>query len=136
MDGQKAQLKKIAVKHRLKLIIAFGSQVTKNTHPGSDLDIAVLSRKNEISFQELTALTSALGKVFPGKEIDLCFINRADPLLLKKISETPILLYGRRRSFEEFRCYAFSRYDDYKPYFKLEELFVRDSIRKLSHAHR
>lgn len=95
IDSQKAQLQKIARQYRLKLIIAFGPEVTKNTHPASDLDITVLSCKNEISFRDFTEISFALEKIFAGKKIDLCFINRADPLLLKKISETALLLYGQ-----------------------------------------
>lgn len=133
---QKAAIRRIAQRHRLELVIAFGSQVTEKTHSESDLDIAVLPAGKAVSFREFAALSSDLGKVFTGKKVDLCFVNRADPLLLKKISETAFLLYGNHRSFEEFKCYAFKRFEDYKPYFKLEEQFVRRYIKELGLAGR
>ncbi len=135
-SDQKVAFKKLAHRHRLKLIIAFGSQVTKNIHAESDLDIAVRSGKNEISLKEFTDITYALEKIFNGKKIDLCFINRADPLLLKKIAESAFLLYGVSNDFAEFKCFSFRRFEDYRPYFKLEERFVRNYIKELQLARR
>lgn len=129
------KLKRIAQKFGLKLIIAFGSQVKGNIHSESDLDIGVLPLKDISSFDEHFNLLSNLRKVFSDYEIDVVFINRADPLLLKKMVESALLLYGKKRDFLEFKIYAFNRFEDYKPFFRLEEKMVDDFIERLQYAH-
>jgi hypothetical protein len=34
------------------------------------------------------------------------------------------LIYGNRRRFQEFLLYAFKRYQDYRPYLRLEREYV------------
>ncbi|HDK81390.1 MAG TPA: nucleotidyltransferase domain-containing protein, partial [Nitrospirae bacterium] len=41
----KPEVRKIAEKYRLPLVLLFGSQVSGRTHPQSDVDIAFLSEK-------------------------------------------------------------------------------------------
>ena len=81
---QKVKLGKIAKKFRLKLILAFGSQVNGKTHPESDLDIAVLFPSGDFPFKKYGELHSGLLGIFPGNDVDIVILNRADPLLLKK----------------------------------------------------
>lgn len=134
---KKSLLKKIAQKYNLKLILIFGSQVEDKIHPNSDLDIAVLPKDNRIfGLGKYTSLIFDLKRVFPKKEIDLTFINKATPLLLKKISDTALLLFGDQRTFVEFRLKAFKYFQDYLPYFKIEERSVRQYLKQFSYVHR
>ena len=46
------------------------------------------------------------------EQVDLVLLNRADPLLLKKITERCALVYGPERRLHELKMYAFKRYQD------------------------
>jgi len=136
MGLQKVKMGKTAKKFRLKLIMAFGSQVNGKTHPKSDLDIAVLFPSGDFTFKKYGELHSSLLDVFPGYEVDMVILNRADPLLLKKINENPLLLFGEKRDFDEFRIYAFNRYEDYRPYLAMEEKIVDNLVTEMRNEYR
>jgi len=121
--NEKREIRKIAEKYNLSLILLFGSQVNGKKHVNSDLDLAVLPKKN-LNFKKYFGLISDLSKIFQGEKIDLVSINKADPLLLKKILENYKLLCGSRRNLCELKIYSFKKYCDYKKYFDLEEKFV------------
>jgi len=123
----KEKIKKIAKKHRLSLVLMFGSYARNKTHPNSDLDIAVMPKK-EI---EYSSLLFDLQKTFPEKEVDIVFLNRADPLLLKKILENYKILYGTKQKLALLKIYAFKKYCDYKKYFDLEKKFVHKFLHSL-----
>lgn len=133
--NQKNQAKKMAQRYNLELILIFGSRVAGKIHSNSDLDVAVLPKAgNNFNMRNYSLLLFALEKVFPGVKIDLSFIDRADPLLLKHISETALLLFGKRRAFIEFQLKAFKYFQDYLPYFKLEENGVHKRLKELSYG--
>ena len=126
-QNQKKELKKVAKRFELKLILLFGSFVFQKMHKESDLDIAILSRRGVFSLD----LYSAFLKIFSGQKIDLTFINEADPLLLKEISDHCFLLYGSKRNFLKFKLNSFFRYQDYRPFFVLEKKAVKNFIKSL-----
>lgn len=128
--SQKNKIKKIAKRYGLILVLAFGSEVTGKTHPNSDLDIAVMVKEG-FNYKNYSSLLFDFQKVFPQKEVDLVFINRADSLLLKKILENSKILYGSKRELNLLKIYSFKRYCDYKKYFELEEKFVHKFLHSL-----
>ncbi|MFH0948262.1 MAG: nucleotidyltransferase domain-containing protein [Elusimicrobiota bacterium] len=127
--NQKNKLIKIAKKYGLKLIVAFGSAVSGKIHSDSDVDIAVLPKK-DIRTHSFFSLISDLNAVFPEQEVDLSLINRANPLLLHKICFNPFLLYGKISDLNNLRIYSFKNYIDYQPFFKIEENYVNKFIQK------
>ena len=129
----KKKLSRIAEKYNLKLIILFGSFARCMSPKDSDIDIAVQrERSAEASdFNDELALIGELTKIFNGKKIDLCLINRANPLLLKQINQNCELLYGDLSDFYNFKIYAFNRYNDYRIYFKMESDFVKKQVKKI-----
>lgn len=127
---QKNRIKKIAEKYNLKLVLVFGSYVNGNTHPQSDLDIAVLSEK-DFDFSKHCSLVCDFEKIFSGRNIDLVLLNRANPLLLKKILENCQIIHGKKKILESLKLYSFHRYCDYQKYFDLERKFVNQFIRKI-----
>ncbi|MFA5001012.1 MAG: nucleotidyltransferase domain-containing protein [Candidatus Paceibacterota bacterium] len=114
----KLKVAQIAQKFQLKLLIIFGSFANGRQRKDSDLDIAVLGSSG-VSFDEQISLTNDLSSVF-NKNVDLSVLNRANPLLSFQVSKNPILLYGSREEFLKFRLYAFNAYNDYAPYFAME----------------
>lgn len=120
----KDDLKDIAKKHGVALVLKFGSSVTGREHPGSDLDIAVLLDRSTITFQEHLELLQSLQPLFPDRELDLALINHADPLFLKKITENCELLYGAPEKLQALKIYAFKRYQDHARFFEMERRFA------------
>ncbi len=112
---QKRKLEEIRKEFGVSLIVAFGSRVKGVSHARSDLDIGILCARG---FDP--GIISELSRVFPGEEIDIALLNHADPLLLKEVSESPVLLSGEAVDLQEFRMFAFRRFVEYRPYFILE----------------
>lgn len=109
----------IARRHGARLLLQFGSTVSGRTHPGSDVDVAVLFDAFP-SYARLGALLAELEAAFPGRAVDLGVLNRADPLFLKKALESARLLAGSPRQLADLRLYAFRRYQDHRRYLRLE----------------
>ncbi len=120
---QKNEIKKIARKFNLNLIIIFGSFVAGKMREDSDIDIAV-SSSDKICLKDELLIIRELAGIF-GRDVDLVVIHKANPLLLNQISKNHILLYGDRTDYMKFKLYAFHRYNDYLPYFKLEERLIK-----------
>jgi predicted nucleotidyltransferase len=115
---QKLNIAKVAKKFKLKLILIFGSFARGRQRKDSDLDIAVFGSKG-ISFNEEIKIIGELSSIFR-KNVDLSVLNTANPLLTFQASKNSILLYGSKEDFLKFKMYAFSRYNDYFPYFAME----------------
>ncbi len=124
-DGR---LEAIATRFGVRLILQFGSSVTGKTHARSDLDLAILLDGPPLSLSEHGELAHALQGLFPDQEVDLAFLNRADPLLLKKVTEACRLLYGRPAELQRLKIYAFKRYQDHRRYLDLERRFVARAL--------
>ncbi len=122
------RLEAIAAKHRVRLILQFGSTVSGKVHPRSDVDLAVLLEKPELSLEDYSDLLHELQTLFPGREVDLAILNRADPLLLKQVADGCRRLYGTDEEFQRFRLLAFKRYQDHRRYLDLERTFVARTL--------
>lgn len=120
----------IAKKYGLKLVLAFGSAAAGAMHDKSDIDIAVLTEENDLSFEQFCDVSFELQSIFENRELDLAVLNRADPLFLKKIMEAPVLLYGGPRTFNELKIYAYKRYIDHKPFLDMERRFAIDFAKR------
>jgi predicted nucleotidyltransferase len=117
-------LRELAQRFRIRLILQFGSTVTGTTHDRSDLDLAVQLDTPAVSLQTVLEMQEALQTWFPGREVDLAILNRADPLFLKKIVESCRMLFGTPQDFARLRLYAFKAYQDFQPYLELERQSV------------
>ena len=132
---QRQGLHKAERKYGASFILAFGSSVRGLVHQESDLDLAILL-KSTSSFagkklrESYFDLVYDLQKIFSDK-VDLVILNRADPLLLNKVFENCQFLYGNYLNFQRFKIYAFHRYQDYRPYLKLEAEVVSRHLQSL-----
>lgn len=122
------RLEKIAEKHRLRLILQFGSTVSGKLHARSDVDLALLLEQPELSLANYAELEHELQTLFPGRQIDLAILNRADPLLLKQVAEGCRRVYGSDAEFQRFRLLAFKRYQDHRRFLDLERRFVARTL--------
>jgi predicted nucleotidyltransferase len=122
------RLEEVAARHGIRLLLQFGSTVSARVHQRSDVDLAVLLDRPSLSRGGHADLVHDLQSLYPDREVDLVLINRADPLLLKKIMEAYRLLYGTVRQAQELRIYAFKRHQDHRKYFDLERGFVARAV--------
>lgn len=124
------RLDAIARRHGIRLLLQFGSTVAGTEHARSDVDLAVRLER-PLSLHERADLAHDLQALFPGGEVDLAVIDRADPLFLKQVTERCRLLYGARRDLHELKCYAFRRYQDHRKYLPLEREYVARTLRAI-----
>lgn len=124
-----ADLEPIARKYGVRLLLQFGSSVTGNVHPGSDIDIAMLLERPGLSFEQHAALLHELQSLFPDREVDLAVLNHADPLFLKKVVDSCRLLHGAPAELSRLKLRAFKRYQDHRKYLDLERAFVARALR-------
>jgi len=122
---QKNTLGKIAKKYELELIILFGSVAQGRARRDSDADVAVKSRA-KLDFRKQLRLAGDLRDVF-NREVDLSLVEYANPLLLRQICGYGKLIYGSGSKFSNLKLYSFHRYNDYKPYFNMEEQMVKQA---------
>ncbi len=115
----------LAARHGIVLLLQFGSTVTGKTHPESDLDLAALLGRASVSLKEQIALQGDLESLHPGRPVDLVLLDVADPLLLKKVTETCRLLYGSPRKLHELKILAFKRYQDHRRFLDMERAYVQ-----------
>ena len=119
-----AGLKDIAEKHGIVLALKFGSSVKRQEHPRSDVDLAILLDRSNITLREHSELLQSLQPLFPDRELDLALIAHADPLFLKKITDHCELLYGSPERLQALKIYAFKRYQDHRRFFEMERRFA------------
>lgn len=92
--------------------------------------MAVLLEDPQLSLQRHAELLHDLQTLVDGAEVDLVVLNRADPLLLKQVSDNCVRLYGSEREFQRFRLLAFKRHQDYRPYLELERRYVDRALER------
>jgi predicted nucleotidyltransferase len=126
-----SSLAEIGARHRVRLLLQHGSTVSGHVHARSDLDLAALFEDGQGALASVVALSADLQDLYPGRDVDVAVINRADPLFLKKILERCRLLYGSSRVLAELRMYAFRRYQDHRRFLALERPYVRQSLQRL-----
>jgi predicted nucleotidyltransferase len=127
-ENQTRRLEEICSRQGVALLIAFGSQVRGQPRADSDLDLGLLFDGPPVMLELLLELQS----VFPGIELDLACLNRADPLFLNEINRSCQLLHGSHRRYQEFRRLAFHRYQDFRPYLRYEAETNRRHLEQLA----
>ena len=129
--AQEMALEALRREFGISLIVAFGSQVKGDSHPGSDLDIGILlERAKDLCLDLLTGISG----VFPAYQVDIALLNRADPLLLEEAAAGSVLLSGSMQDLQELRIYAFKRFTDYRRFFQLEALTNERHLESLTNG--
>ena len=121
-------LERIARAYGIRLLLQFGSTVTRHVHAKSDVDLAVLLEQPALTLDEQSRLAHDLQALFPEGEVDLAILNHADPLFLKEITGACPLLYGPPAELRRLQVLAFKRYQDHRKYLDLERRFVADAV--------
>ena len=136
---RKEKLQKIAKKFELDIIILFGSYARGHANPESDVDIAVRTKLAEGQRSAGTArkhdwqwefdLIRDLVFALDCGNLDIVFINSANPLLMFEIATDGIPLYeADDGAFQDFQLYAAKRHHDAKKIYRLQQLYLEDRI--------
>jgi len=127
IDNEK--LHKIAKKYELVLIVLFGSYARGHANPESDVDIAVRTKLREHDWQWEFDLIRDLVFAFDCGNLDIVFINSANPLLMFEIATDGIPLYeAEDGAFQDFQLYAAKRHHDARKIYRLQQLYLEDRI--------
>ena len=118
-------LAEVADEFGIRLALLFGSAVSGNIHDQSDIDIAILFDSSEIRFSTLARLQHELQRAAGDRNIDLALLNRVDPLFLKKVTESCVLLFGEESELQRLKILAFRRYQDHRSFLRLEREYVK-----------
>ncbi|MGB9707048.1 MAG: type VII toxin-antitoxin system MntA family adenylyltransferase antitoxin, partial [Microgenomates group bacterium] len=107
--------------------VVYGSKAKGYTHKESDLDIAVLTEKKP-SYHLFKKLFSALSGIFKKENVDVRFLNEADPFFRFQVVKEGKLLYGNKSFYNNFKVQAIKVYiDDGRKYFPyLEKLLEKN----------
>jgi hypothetical protein len=94
----------------------FGSYTTGTMTKYSDIDIAIYLYNNEIDSEKYLVLKTRLEGILK-KDVDICILNTASPLLKFEVCKEGILLFTRDEILENnFRVHTLFEYEDFKKY--------------------
>lgn len=113
----------------LKLVILFGSRAggVPPPSPESDLDIAVLGHP-PFRPGRFDRSWRSLSGVFSNYQLDLVFLDQADPLFRHEILGRGRRLYGNPLDFLEYKAFAFRDYTDSRDLLRLEDALFRKKM--------
>lgn len=131
-DKIKPQIKELAEKYSLGLVILFGSQVTGKTHKESDVDFAFTADRY-ISMRETAEILFDFTRCLKiGSNIELVNLKNTSPLLLKQIATNSLLMYEKEpHSHNLFKIYAIKRYMEERKFLKLRNLSLNKFLQKI-----
>ena len=131
-DKIKPQIKKLAQKYGLSLVVLFGSQVTGRTHKESDVDFAFTADKY-ISPRETAEIIFDFTRCLKiGANIELVNLKNASPLLLKQIAMNSLLMHEKEpHAYNLFKIYAIKKYMEDSKLLKLRNLSLNKFLQKI-----
>ena len=127
-DKIKPQIKDLAEKYGLSLLMLFGSQVTGKTHKESDFDIAYLADK-KLSFEDEGRIIIEIAKIIGVRDerlVNLCNIKESGALLLKEIFDRhQVLFYADRNVYDSYKIFSVKNFIESCPLFDLRDFLIK-----------
>lgn len=121
------ELKDICIKHQIKMVLLYGSQVAGNTNFDSDVDLGLLI---EGDVYDSKAIIKDLMQIFSDNTIDVVILNHSDPVLkFEVISNYRILFCEENDTFINFYMNTVKQYNDIKKFNVLEDAYLENFIR-------
>lgn len=123
----KPQIKKLAEKYGLSLVMLFGSQITGKTHKESDFDIAYLSDK-KLSFEDEGRMIIDLASIIGARDerlVNLCNVKEAGALLLKEIfDQHQVLFCADQNIYDSYKIFAVKNFLESRQLFDLRDYLI------------
>lgn len=126
----KKELSQIGQKHKLDLLILYGSQATGKINSQSDVDIAIY-RRGGINSAEYLKIYSEINQVLKGFEVDVKSLHNTNPLFQFFVTNDGVLLFGNPLFFAEIKASSYQNYMDSQSLFVLEKNLNKKGINKL-----
>jgi len=124
----KPQVKNLAEKYGLSLLMLFGSQVTGKTHKESDFDVAYLADK-KLSFEDEGRIIIEIAKIIGVRDerlVNLCNIKESGALLLKEIFDRhQVLFYADRNVYDSYKIFSVKNFIESRPLFDLRDFLIK-----------
>lgn len=130
-NSKKAEVRKIAEKHNLSLVILYGSYAKNLAKKDSDVDVAIYRKNKPILFNELVDLNNEFADIFKSMEIDVKSLHNTNPLFRYQVMRNGIILYGENRIVHSYKTYAFKDYHDSKDLLRLKEVIIKKRLKSL-----
>ena len=111
------------------IIFLFGSVLTENFRPDSDIDVGVYFENRNY---DKSSICDAVMDFFRTEQIDVAFLNEAAPLLLYQVvKKGKPTAYKNYKALVEFRLRCLKQYWETKKFRKLKELVLKNALEKL-----
>lgn len=108
----------IAPQYAIEAAFLYGSQAREETHPKSDVDIALMTTR-PLTFEENYAISEGIRQIVR-KDVQVVTFRDASPVLLRQIADEGITLFGKDTiAADNARLYALKRYHEAKGLMKL-----------------
>lgn len=105
-EKMEENIKNIAKRHNLGLVVLFGSQITDRVNKESDIDIGVYGATS-ISFEDKIILSKEFSEIFGDDNIDISIISSNSPLLMYQILIGGKILYEKEKNLaDRLRLYS------------------------------
>ena len=130
-ENLKAQVAAVAgTQAQVRLVYLFGSQVSGETGPLSDVDLAVLLVHGEPVARNRALLADLFSSVLQEAPIDLIILNQAPIELAYAVIAQGIIHYQRDLAERvEFEADVLSRYGDYLPFLRAQRQDILEGAR-------
>lgn len=131
-DNSKKILMSVAKKHKLKLLILFGSRAKGQNRKNSDWDFAILGNK-KLSLNKKLKIYQDLDCITKFENVDLIDLNVVDEHILRQnIFKKGICIYENEKGlYDEEFVNTIYNYIDYSPLYKIEEEIVQKKLENL-----
>lgn len=110
---------------KIELAYLFGSRVEEQTHPDSDIDIALVVKK-ALTAQEEARLAASISKFTEVNKVDIAILNRAPSLLKYEAVANGRLMYQAvdDDQVNRFEMGVYREYFDTEPIRKLQYQYL------------
>jgi predicted nucleotidyltransferase len=130
---KRAVVRCVSTRPEIQAAYVFGSAATGRVRAGSDVDIAVLIKRQPPA-RLLTyrlALMADLGSVLRRSDVDVVILNEAPPLLAHRVLSRGTLVFERSASARvRFQVDTASRYLDLVPMFETHIRYLKKHVRE------
>ena len=114
------KLSRLAERHDIRLVVLFGSRASGTAGEGSDTDIGVLFNEAAYSPSRELGFGSDVMDLLQTGSVDVVVLDHAEPLLLKEVAASGILLYEAEPGlFNEYQILFLKKYFEAAKFRKL-----------------